>query len=167
MAVNPTLVLKKEANMGKYVYQAIMTPDEDGGYSVEIPDLPGCFTCGDDFMDAAYMAADAGKTYIASLLLHGEAVPQATSREVPDECKDVYVFFETDESYIVQGEVISAAQAAREIGVSAGRVTHMLEAGLLDGYRNGRRTYVTVESVERRKAAPRAAGRPRKKAIEA
>lgn len=148
--------------MGKYVYQVVMTPDEKGGYSVEIPDLPGCCTCGGDFMDAAAMAADVGKTYVASLLLHGETVPQATRREVPDGCEELYVFFETGESCIVQGDVMSAAQAAREIGVSAGRITHMLNAGLLDGYRSGRNTYITVESVERRKAAPRAAGRPRK-----
>ena len=35
--------------MGKFVYQAIMTPEDDGGYSVEFPDLPGCFTDGDAF----------------------------------------------------------------------------------------------------------------------
>lgn len=36
------------------------------------------------------------------------------------------------------------------LGVSAGRVTHMLDSGILQGYRRGRRTCVTVESIERR-----------------
>ena len=34
-------------DMKTYVYQAVLTPDEDGGYDVEFPSLPGCFTCGD------------------------------------------------------------------------------------------------------------------------
>ena len=59
------------------------------------------------------------------------------------------VFVEADESYIVDGPVVSAAQAARELGVSAGRVTHMIDAGILDGYRSGRRTYVTEASSSR------------------
>lgn len=146
--------------MGKFVYQAIMSPEEDGGYSVEFPDLPGCFTDGDDYMDAVGMAADAAKTYVASLMLHGDTVPEANRHDAPEGCESVYVFFETDKSYIVRGEVVSAAQAARDLGVSAGRVTHMIDAGLLDGYRSGRRTFVTKESVNRRKSDPRGAGRP-------
>lgn len=152
--------------MGKFVYQAVMRPEDEGGYSVEFPDLPGCFTDGDDYMDAVEMAADAAKTYVASLMLHGERVPAATRHETPEGYESVYVFFEADESYIVRGEVVSAAQAARDLGVSAGRVTHMIDAGLLDGYRSGRRTFVTKESVSRRKSDPRGAGRPRREILQ-
>lgn len=60
------------------------------------------------------------KTFVVSLLLHSE---------VPEGCEAVCVFFEVDESYIMRGEVVSAAQAARELGVSAGHVSHMLAAG--------------------------------------
>lgn len=148
--------------MGKCLFQALLTPEEEGGYSVEIPDLPGCFTYGDDYMDATFMAADAAKTYVASLLAHGEKVPKPSSRSYSDNCKCVYVFFETGESYIVHGPVVSAAEAARMLGVSAGRISRMLDAGLLDGYRSGRRTYVSKKSIEARKASPRPAGRPRK-----
>ena len=152
--------------MGKFIYQAIMTREDDGGYSVEFPDLPGCFTEGDGYMEAVEMAADAARTYMASLMLHGEAAPEAKRHDAPEGCESVHVFFETDESYIVRGEVMAAAQAARELGVSAGRVTHMIDAGLLDGYRSGRRTFVTRESVDKRKDDPRGAGRPRKEALQ-
>lgn len=148
--------------MGKYIYQAILTPEEEGGYSVEVPDLPGCLTCGDDYADAAFMAADAAKTYVAALLADGKRPPAPTRRDVPDGSEGVHVFFEVDGSYIVDGPVVSAAEAARELGVSPGRVTHMMGSGLLDGYRSGRRTWVTEESIARRKADPRPAGRPRK-----
>ena len=144
--------------MEKFIYQIVLTPEEGGGYSVEVPDLPGCFTYGDTVEDAASMAADAAKTYVASLMAHGEDVPSPTVREVDGTA--LMVFFEVDSSYIVSGEVVSAAEAARMLGVSAGRVTHMIDSGVLQGYRRGRRTYVTVESVEERIASNPGAGRP-------
>lgn len=47
------------------------------------------------------------------------------------------------------------------LGVSAARVTHMLDSGILQGYRRGRRTYVTVDSIERRIESNPGSGRPR------
>lgn len=152
--------------MGKYIFDAILTPEKEGGYSVEVPALPGCFTCGDDYRDAAFMAADAARTWVASALRHGEAVPDYFKADAPDGSERLPVFFEADESYIVDGEVVSAAQAARDLGVSAGRVTQMIDTGLLDAYRNGRRTFVTQESIDRRKADRRGTGRPRREALE-
>lgn len=52
--------------MFNYVYPAIFTPEEDGGYSVLFPDLEGCFTCGDNLADALFMAEDA-----LALVLYG------------------------------------------------------------------------------------------------
>ena len=148
--------------MSKFIFQAILTPEEEGGYSVEFPDLPGCFSCGDTFNDAVAMGADAAKTYVASLLGHGEAVPEPQRHRCPSGAEDVMVFFETDPSYIVEGDVVSAAEASRMLGVSAGRITHMLDAGVLDGYREGRRTWVSVASIEKRLSEVPKAGRPRK-----
>ena len=148
--------------MGKYIYDAVLTPEEEGGYSVEVPALPGCFTCGDDYRDAVLMAADAIRTWLAAALADGRAIPPYERADEPEGCERVSVFVEADESYIVDGPVVSAAQAARELGVSAGRVTHMIDAGILDGYRSGRRTYVTEASIAARKAAPRDAGRPKR-----
>jgi predicted RNase H-like HicB family nuclease len=47
----------REAIM-KYVYPAVFTP-EDKAFSVRFPDVDGCFTCGDDLVDACAMAQDA------------------------------------------------------------------------------------------------------------
>ena len=57
---------------------------------------------------------------------------------------------------------VSASEAARMLAVGRSRITAMLAAGLLDGWRDGRNTWVTLDSVEARKADPRMAGRPRK-----
>lgn len=145
--------------MEKFIYQIVLTPDDEGGYSVEVPDLPGCFTYGDTVEDAAAMGADAAKTYVASLMAHGDPIPAPTTREV--EGTAFMVFFEVDSSYIIEGETVSAAEAARMLGVSAGRVTHMLDAGILQGYRRGRRTYVAVDSIKQRQTNNPGAGRPK------
>ena len=44
--------------MAKYVYPAVFTPEEKGMYSVNFPDIEGCYTCGDDLSDTIYMAED-------------------------------------------------------------------------------------------------------------
>lgn len=52
--------------MSKYAYPAIFTPESDGGYSVNFPDLEGCYTCGDTLADALFMAED-----VLALVLYG------------------------------------------------------------------------------------------------
>ena len=42
----------------KYVYTAVFTPEENGMYSVNFPDLEGCYTSGDSMADAIHMAQD-------------------------------------------------------------------------------------------------------------
>ncbi len=42
----------------KYVYPAVFTPEDNGQFSVNFPDLESCYTCGDDLGDALYMAED-------------------------------------------------------------------------------------------------------------
>jgi len=42
----------------KYTYTAIFTPEENGLYSVNFPDIQGCHTSGDNIADAVYMAQD-------------------------------------------------------------------------------------------------------------
>lgn len=139
-----------------------MTPEEDGGYSVCFPDLDGCYSCGDDFIDAVVMAEDAAKTFVSFLLKEGDKVPKAKRHDTPEGDESVWVTFEADPSYIVEGPVVSAAEAARRLNLSRARITSMLNSGLLDGYRTGRHTYVTEKSIKARLKAPRSAGRPKK-----
>ena len=45
----------------KYYYPAIFSPMGSGleGYTLSFPDIPGCFTCGDDMDECHWMAQDA------------------------------------------------------------------------------------------------------------
>ena len=59
--------------MKKIYYPAVFHPEEIG-YSVTVPDIPGCFTQGDTLQEAVEMASDAiglclegGETFKASL----------------------------------------------------------------------------------------------------
>lgn len=45
--------------MAKYIYPAVFTPEDEGGFSVRFPDVVGCFTCGDTLQEALKMADDA------------------------------------------------------------------------------------------------------------
>ena len=58
-------------------------------------------------------------------------------------------------------EKVSAAQAAELLGVSRSRVTAMLHSGLLEGWKDGRNTWVTKASIDARLASPTPAGRPK------
>lgn len=61
--------------MAKYVYPAVFTPEEEGGFSINFPDLEGCYTCGDDMLDALIMARD-----VLALILYGY---EEDGKEIP------------------------------------------------------------------------------------
>jgi DNA-binding transcriptional MerR regulator len=47
-------------------YKAVLTPDlEAGGYTVEVPELPGCLTEGDDLAEAKRMTRDAIELWLS------------------------------------------------------------------------------------------------------
>ena len=48
----------------KLVYPAIFYYEESGGYSVEIPDLTGCITQGDNLAEAMEMSQDAATGWL-------------------------------------------------------------------------------------------------------
>ena len=52
-----------------------MTPEEDGGYSVAVPALPGCVSHGDSREEALAMIREAIEVYLESLEAHGDPIP--------------------------------------------------------------------------------------------
>ena len=63
----------------KLVYSAIFTPWENGeGFTVIVPDLPGCVTEGDNLADAIEMAVDAASGWILGELEEGNTIPSPT-----------------------------------------------------------------------------------------
>ena len=61
--------------MSKYVYPAIFTPEENGFYSVVLPDIKGCFTSGENLADALEMAQDALCLTLFDMEEDGKEIP--------------------------------------------------------------------------------------------
>ena len=56
-------------------YRVLLRKEPEGGYTVIVPSLPGCVTCGDTVEEAIEMAKEAIELYIESLRDHGEEIP--------------------------------------------------------------------------------------------
>lgn len=121
--------------------------------------IPGA-TQGDDVEDACESAADLLRETICDYLMRGEEPPAPRFGNEPEH-DGIRVIVSVDAS-LADIPKMSASQAAAALEVSRSRITAMIGAGLLDGWRDGRNTYVTVASVEARQADPCPAGRPRK-----
>lgn len=64
----------------KLTYPACFYPCENtNGYTVEIPDLPGCVSEGDSLADAILMATDAASGWVLDELEDGKDVPKASA----------------------------------------------------------------------------------------
>ena len=63
--------------MSKYAYPAIFTKEEKG-YSVEFPDIEGCYTCGDTLPEAMEMAEDAWCLVLYDLEESGDELPKVS-----------------------------------------------------------------------------------------
>lgn len=64
----------------KLTYPACFYPCEEkaGGYTVEVPDLPGCVSEGDTLADAILMATDAACGWVLDELEDGKTIPPAS-----------------------------------------------------------------------------------------
>lgn len=67
----------------KLTYPACFYPclEKMGGYTVEVPDLPGCVSEGDTLADAILMATDAASGWVLDELEDGKNAPPASPLE--------------------------------------------------------------------------------------
>lgn len=59
----------------QYNYKVLLNIEEEGGYQVTVPALPGCITQGDTIEEALAMAKEAIELYVEELQSRGEAIP--------------------------------------------------------------------------------------------
>lgn len=77
--------------MAKYVYPAVFTEEAEGGYSVNFPDIPSCYTSGETLAEAFEMANDVLCLRLYDIEEQGEHIPE------PSRISDV----KTDENEFV------------------------------------------------------------------
>ena len=65
----------------KYIYPVCIYPGDVSGYTVIIPDLPGCVTEGETIADALEQAIDAASGWVLDELEEGRKAPEASAAE--------------------------------------------------------------------------------------
>ena len=58
-----------------YTYSVVLTPAEEGGFTVNVPALPGCHTEGDSYEEAMTNAREAIELSLQVMLERGEEIP--------------------------------------------------------------------------------------------
>lgn len=62
--------------MKKYHFTAIFEPQEEGGFTVTVPALPGCISEGDTYEQARTNIIEAIESYVGSLIAEGDFIPE-------------------------------------------------------------------------------------------
>lgn len=122
-------------------------------------------TEGYDYRDAVRMAADWLRETALGYLVAGEEwpdLPLGTDATRGGRMVTLAVDVSLD-----QVPAMTAAEAARTLGVSTARIAQLCKAGLLESWKVGGIRMVSVDSVEARAEAERHAGRPKKEAVTA
>lgn len=144
---------------GIYEFEIV---ESEGGFVAAPYDLDGA-TQADTWDELMSMVADWLKVALEDYDIHGKGLPQPTYGNKPR-------FGGTNMVFAVQAgretvERVTAGEAARLLNVSPSRVSQMVSAGTLDGWREGRNSYVTLDSVTQRLREGAHAGRPRALAV--
>ena len=144
----------------KHVYEFEVFLDE-GRYTVWPFDFECGGTSGATFREACEMAVDWLKTVVEDYAMHDEATPEPTFDNEPRYGgRIITVAIDAGLETIPR---MTAAEAARALGVSPSRVSHMIRDGLLESFKYGHNTWVTGYSVEARLRERPRAGRPKRK----
>ena len=120
-------------------------------------------TFGDDLEDAVESASDWLRETVTDDLAHGR-IPQGgrLGHEPEHGGRVIAVAVSCD---LEHADAVTAADAARMLGISTARVAQMCGSGKLTSWKQGSRRMVMRSSVEARLAERPKAGRPRKAAM--
>lgn len=120
-------------------------------------DLPSA-TQGNSMQEACESAADFLHEIALDSLVNNRTMPPATfGNKLEHDGERLVVSVSAS---LADVEKVSAARAAEILGVSRSRITAMLAHGLLEGWRDGRNTWITLNSVNARLEYAPKAGRP-------
>ena len=121
---------------------------ESEGYVLAFPFGLEGGTQGTSLEDAAEMAADWLRGTAEDWLIGGVEPPEPSLGNEPEHGgRVILVGVDVSRDAI---PTVSASEAADRLGVSRPRITQMLASGALVGWRDGRNTRVTVDSVNAR-----------------
>jgi predicted RNase H-like HicB family nuclease len=84
--------------MAKYAYPAIFVKEDSGLYAINFPDLQGCYTSGENLIDAFEMATDVLAFKLRDMENDGEIIPPPSELSEVDAASGFvnYVFCDTE-----------------------------------------------------------------------
>lgn len=134
---------------------------DSGGMVDAVPcgSLGGGGTFGSDLNDAVASAADYLVCMVDDHLMGGVDLPAPDFGHEPLNGGKIIAIAVSRELGDIPA--VTAADAARMLGVSSARVSQLIGAGLLDSWRDGTKRMVSKASVEARLADSPKAGRPK------
>lgn len=145
-----------------YTYEAKFEwQPEDEGWLATFPAFDGAVAFGHTIAEACDNAATVLRLFVAEYLDEGRDLPEPAFHEPPL----TVVSVDVDDAYRVRTRCVTITEAAEELGVSTGRVSQLVTSGALDSVELGGRRYVTIASLNERKANHRGAGRPKLEAV--
>ena len=144
----------------RYIYEVELEENELGGYSASFPELPDAFTYGENLEETVDRAAEVLQLIIAEYLDEGKPLPKPVFRG-SQEAFRLAISVDVSPELIERVKCMSVTEAAKALGVTKGRVAHMLDAGILRAIPFGNERLVTIASVNMRKTHPGKPGRPK------
>lgn len=72
---------KKPVDYLKDPYTRVLIPEEEGGYSAEVLEFPGCYSCGDSADEAMANLEEAAVSWIEASLEQGHEIPAPSSHQ--------------------------------------------------------------------------------------
>lgn len=136
--------------------------EEEGMVSAVPFGLEGA-TAGADLDDAVFMATDWLRSTVEYQLIRGEKPESSSFGNKPRHGGQVIAI--SVDCDLDRVNAVTAADAARILGVSSARVAQMCETGQLTSWRDGTRRMVLRDSVNARLAEQPKPGRPRKETV--
>lgn len=116
-------------------------------------------TFGKTLEEAVEMAADFLSEVVDDHLMNGTQLPETHFGHNPEHGGKIIAIAVSRELGNIPS--MTAADAARELGVSTARVSQLINAGLLDSWKDGTKRLVSRESVKARKEESPKPGRPK------
>ena len=115
----------------RYAYPCVLTPEEEGGYSVSFPNVPEALTCGDDRDEALAMAEDALAVALGAYVRCREDIPAPPPPEAGQEVVAVPLVVAAKLALYsaMREQGLSKVGLARLMGLSEGAVRKLVNPG--------------------------------------
>lgn len=106
-------------NAEKYQFEVIFVPQEEGGFTVEVPDLPGCISEGDTLEEAEKNIHGAIELYLETLEEGGSPLPKRNkkSRDITQKKDKKIIMFDQHIDELMKSKKVkdSLEQLAKDI----------------------------------------------------